>query len=150
MSIVTPWRCVARAFDTGDHEPGLSALDGCLEILGDTTVAIEPGNGLLDHPPAPQELEALGSIGSLDDFHSPAAEFGKRMRRLGAGIAGISKDVTQPSERTADAGEQRRCAIAVLDVCRVHDGTDEKADRVGHDVLLAALDLVAGDRGEVR
>jgi len=28
MSIVTPWRCVARAFDTGDHEPGLSALDG--------------------------------------------------------------------------------------------------------------------------
>ena len=40
-----------------------------------------------------------------------------------------------------DAGEHIGCAVAVLDIGGVDDGSDQKALRVGDDMALSALDL---------
>ncbi len=37
-----------------------------LEVLGEASVAAEPGQCSFDDPSAGQDLEALGGIGSLD------------------------------------------------------------------------------------
>jgi hypothetical protein len=49
------------------------------EVLGETAVSVEPCQGAFDDPAAGQEFEALGGIGSLDDFERPLADFGQRI-----------------------------------------------------------------------
>ena len=52
--------------DACDHNPGLGAGDGGFEDLGQRGVAIELGQGPLDHPSSPQNLEAFRGVGPLD------------------------------------------------------------------------------------
>src|SRR5579863_813498 len=79
--------------DAGDEEPSLSALDGSLEVLGETAIAVEPCNGAFDNPSLRQRLKASRSIGSPDDFDGPSAHFGECLAQLLAGVATIGKDV---------------------------------------------------------
>src|SRR6201993_3066031 len=72
------------------------------------------------------------------------AELGEGLLELSAGVGGISEDVAQPGKGAAHGGEQQRCAVAILDVGRMHDGGDEKPRRVGQQMALASLDLLAG------
>ena len=44
----------------------------------------------------------------------------------------------------ADAGEDIRRAVTVLDIGSVNDRSDQQALRVGDDMTLPALDLLAG------
>jgi hypothetical protein len=41
-----------QELDTGDQKPGEGAFDRGLEVLGETAVSVEPGDGALDHPAA--------------------------------------------------------------------------------------------------
>ena len=43
----------------------------------------------------------------------------------------------------SDAGENIGCAVAILDIGSVNDGSDEQALRVGDDMALSTLDLLA-------
>ena len=65
--------------DGGDKEPGGSRCNGLLEVLGETAVAVQPGQRALDHPAAGQDLKALGGVGPLDDFDGPLADAAKRI-----------------------------------------------------------------------
>lgn len=71
------YRCDApcHELDRGEEEPGSCAFDGSLEVLGQSAVAAEPGEGSFDHPAARKHLEALCGIGALDDLDSPPADF---------------------------------------------------------------------------
>ena len=51
------------------HEGGQS-FRKILEILGETPVAREPGEGALDHPAARQHDETLFLVAPLDDRHA--------------------------------------------------------------------------------
>src|SRR6266851_9072047 len=128
-----------EVLDTGDHKPSESTFDGGLEILGETAVSVEPGNGALDHPAAHDEVETRGGWGAPDDFDGPLAELFECGLELVAGVAGIGEDMAQPGKGIADGGEEERGSIAILNAGFMHDRADQQARCVGQDVALAAL-----------
>ena len=131
--------------DQSDEEPGGSAFDGPFEVFGKAPVPVQPGDCPLDHPASRQRLEAFGGVGALDDFQRPCADFGECGAEFVPGIAPIGEDVAQPREAVTDAGEHiGRAAVAILNIGGVNDGPDEQSLRVGEDMTLAALDLLAG------
>ncbi len=101
----------------GDGDPCLGTGDGFLPVLGEAPAATQPGEGALDDPPFWQNLEALGAIG---------------------------EDMAQPGKAVADGLQQLGRAVAVLDIGAMDDQCDQKAQGVGDDMALAALDLLAG------
>jgi len=84
--------------DTGDHDPSLCAGDGGLEVLGETTVASEPGEGAFDHPALGLGLEGADTLGSRHDLDRPPAEIGDRIEQLVAAIDAVGEDVPQLGE----------------------------------------------------
>src|SRR5690242_5209097 len=77
--------------DTGDEEPGLRTFEGSLEVFCQAAIAVEPGDGALDHPSPRQALEAFGGSGTPDDLKNPGAEPGQRHFELAASIGGMAK-----------------------------------------------------------
>src|SRR5271157_4971272 len=84
--------------DAGNIEPSHGALDRCFDILGQASVAVQPGKGSFHHPTPGQQDKALCSVRPLDDLHRPVAEAFQCRRKLVARIATVSKDVAQPGE----------------------------------------------------
>ena len=130
--------------DACDHEPGLGAGDGGLEVFGETAVATEPGKGALHHPTPGQDLEARHVVASLDDLQRPLADLFQRLAEFRSGVGAIGEDVAQPGEGPSDRGEQRRRAVAVLDMGGVNHAGDEPPAGVGEDMALAPLNQLAG------
>ena len=84
--------------DACDVKPGDRAFDGGLEILGQTAVAVKPGQSAFNHPASGQQDKTLGGIGSLDDLDCPVADLGESILQLVAGIGAVGKDVAQPGK----------------------------------------------------
>jgi len=129
-----------RSLDAGDHEPGRGTGDGRLEVLGETAVAAEPGEGALHHPTPGQDLEARHAVASLDDLQRPLADLLRRLAEFRSGPGAIGEDMAPPGEGPSDRGEQRRRAVAVLDVGGVNHAGDEEPAGVGEDMALACVD----------
>src|ERR1035437_9364960 len=139
-----PGEAAGHQLDAGDVKPSHCAFYGCLEILGQASVAVQPGEGAFDHPPPGQEYKALGSIRPFDDLDGPCAEVRQGMPQLVSGVAAISKDMAQPGKSTANARQQTWRAITILHVGRVDGGSNQQSYRVGEDMALAALDHLFG------
>src|SRR5665213_43926 len=129
--------------DVCDEDPCDSALDGCFEVLGQPSAAIEPSKGTLDHPAARQNLEAFGGIATSDDLDGPAAELGERVLEFFSGVTAIGEDMAQPRIELADRRQNSHGTIAVLNVGGMNQQSDKIALRVGDDMALAPLDLLA-------
>ena len=114
-----------------------------LEVLGQTSISVEPSQGSLDDPAAGDDFEALGGVGSLDDLDGPLSDTAQRAPEFVSGIAAVGEQVTQPGETRDDSDEHERRSVAVLDVGSVDHGVDQIALSIGEDVALAALDLLA-------
>ena len=95
-----------EALDACDHEPGLGAGDGGLEVLGETAVAPQPSKGALHHPTPGQHLEARHVVASLGDLQRPLADLLQRLGEFRSGVGAIAADVAQPGEGRSDRGEQ--------------------------------------------
>ena len=106
-------------------------------------IAAEPGEGALDHPPAGQQVKALGVAGALDDLE-PQPLAGRSTHGDLALIPSIGEQLLQPGETPSDARADQPQAVAVLDVGGMHDQPQRQAQRVGEQVALAAVDLLAG------
>ena len=111
---------------------------GGLEVFGETAVATEPGKGALHHPTPGQDLEARHVVASLDDLQRPLADLFQRLAEFRSGVGAIGEDVAQPGEGPSDRGEQRRRAVAVLDMGGVNHAGDEPPAGVGEDMALCA------------
>ena len=59
-----------------------------------------------------------------------------------AGIGAVGEEVAQPGEEVVDGFDNERRAIAVLHIGGVDRGADHQAGGIGHDMPLAALDLL--------
>lgn len=127
-----------------EEDPGLSAGDGSLDIHCERAAAAEPGEGSLDDPSSRQDFEALRLIGALDDLKGPSSDLAEAPLELVAAIAAVGEDMTQPGLAMANGVQHINGAVPILDIGAVDDGPDQKAKRVGQDVALAALDLLAG------
>ncbi len=93
--------------DACDHEPGLGAGDGGLEVLGETAVATEPGKGALHHSTPGQNLEARHVVASRDDLQRPLADLFQRLAELRPGVAAIGEDVPQLTRSRSQDFRQR-------------------------------------------
>src|SRR4030088_948531 len=102
--------------DAGEQQPGGSAGDGCLEVLGQASAAAEPGQGAFDDPSSGQEEEAFDAGGTLDDLDGPGAAMVDGGAQLGAAVDAIGEDVAQLWEGPAQGAQQRHGAMRVLDV----------------------------------
>src|SRR5437762_10327003 len=90
----------------GQQHPGCSAVDGCLEVFGETPAAAEPGEGALDHPSPGQQLEAFDTGWALDDFDRPGAAIGERAEQLGTAIDAVGEDMAQLGTGAAQRAQQ--------------------------------------------
>ena len=59
-------------------------------------------------------------------------------------VAGIGKQVPEPGEAPVESGADQGQAVAVLDVGGMDDQPQRQAQRVGEQMSLAAVDLLAG------
>lgn len=128
----------------GDEDPCLGAGDGSFPILGQASAASEPCKGAFDDPAARQEFEALGDVGAFDDLQVPIADLGQCAAEFGPGIAAVGEYMAQPGKARANGLEHAGGTVPILDVGAVHHQPYHQTERVGNDMALAALDLLAG------
>src|SRR5215208_1057343 len=129
--------------DRGEVDHGCGRGEGCLEILGQPSVAAEPSEGPLDQPALGQDGKAAGAGLALDDLEP------QTLLCCGTGsglplIAAIGEDQAEPGEAPAQPAADQRQPIAILDVGGVDDDHQQQAQGVDQNVALAAVDLLAG------
>ena len=146
MTAALPLACDAAGeqADMSEDDPGSCALDGGLEVLCKTSASVEPGEGSLYHPSAWQQDKAFGAVGAFDDFERPCAEPGQLLGELWACIIAISEEMAQPGIQRVDCLDDADGAVTVLDIGRVNIDANKMTERIGDDVALASLDLLAG------
>ena len=114
----------------GDEAPGFGAVDGFLPISCQTATATKPREGALDEAATGQYLEALCSVGSIDDLQIPAPEADKGAAQLWSGIAAISEHVAQPRGLATQFGKDPGRTFTFLNIgasrrCNILDGVPD-------------------------
>src|SRR6267154_4185148 len=130
--------------NAGDQEPCFGAGNAGLEVLGEATIASEPGEGAFDDPAFGLGFEGSDLLGASDDLDRPPAELGDRAAKLVATVDAVGEDMLQLGKVAPQRREQRYCAVIVLDIGGVHQQGEQEALRVGDDVALASLDPFGG------
>src|SRR6185295_10268747 len=143
LIISSPCETTGEQSNARDHDPSLGAGDGGLEVLGEATVASEPGEGTFNHPAAWLWLEGSDALRPSDDLDRPPAQVSQRPEQLWSTIDAIGEDVSQVREAAPEPSQQWHGAVIVLNVGRVHQQRDERAFR-GDDVTLASFDAFCG------
>src|SRR6201993_1778038 len=126
----------------GDVNPRFGAGNRSLEILCQAAISIEPSQGSFDDPAARQQYKAGSVSGAFDDLDGPLAKFGECLTQVGAIVDAVGEQVAQPGKHLMDGLDHQNGTIAILDIGGVHLGTDEQTASIGHNVALAALDLL--------
>ena len=81
--------------DVGNEEPGFGTYDGSLPVFCHSAASSKPCEGLLDHPPSGDDLEALRSVGALDDLQCPASDLFQCTPQLVPGVTSVREDMAQ-------------------------------------------------------
>src|SRR5205809_435414 len=115
MSVVGSSSCEAAGEQSqvGEKQPGGGTGDGCLEVLGESPTAAEPGKAALDHPSPRQELEAFDTGGALDDLDRPRAAISKRSEQLLAAVDAVGENMVQAGKSSAQRAQQRHRAVRI-------------------------------------
>src|SRR3954454_847421 len=142
LGISSSCEAAGEELDAGDHEPSLGAGDGGFEVLGQATVAPEPGEGALNHPSPRLGFESSDTMSSCDDLDGPFAEIGDRIEQFIASVDAVGEDVPQLGEAAAQRFEQWHGAMVVLHIGRVHESREQPTFGIGDDVSLAAFHLL--------
>jgi hypothetical protein len=100
--------------DARNGDEGRECIGQVLEILGESAVASEPGEGPFDHPASRQHDEACHVIGAFDDLDAQARNFGDGGIDLMGMVAGVGPDQLKPRKAVPYPIDRQRCAIAVL------------------------------------
>src|SRR5712671_3859857 len=131
-----PCEATRKHANACEHDPRLCAGDCLLEILGEATTAVEPGQGPFNHPAFRLSLESADTLRSCDDLNGPWPQFGDRVEQLVAAVDAVGEDMPQPGERVAELFQQRHRAVIVLDIGWVHLQDQQRTDRVGDNVTV--------------
>jgi hypothetical protein len=128
--------------DHGEAEEGGDGFGVALEVAGQSAVAADPGKGALDDPAFGQDDKAMG-VAALDDLQGPGAGLGDDLRHLRPLITGVGEDAFDEREGSPRGAQQLGRTVAILQVGRVDDHTQEEAQRIDQDVALATGDFLA-------
>ena len=87
---------------------GLGVIDTSLIVAGQAAGLIEPGEGALDDPALPHELEARGILAAADDLQMQLAKGTQPFDPCdqGTGRATVGPDDLQPAKEKGEAREQ--------------------------------------------
>src|ERR1700683_1172669 len=114
--------------------------DGSLEILGEASVSVDPGEETFDDPATWENREA-DLIGQLaHDFE----DYARRVCNTLGSIGGVGEDALDEWKRTARGLKQRHGAVAVLNGGRMNLQRERPSVGVDQRVTLAAFDLFSG------
>ena len=69
-------------------------------------------------------------------------QFGKSAAQIGAIVDAVGEQMAQPRKQLVDGLDDQHRPIAILDIGGVHLGTDQQTARIGHNMALAAFDLL--------
>jgi len=117
------------------HQPDGCQPDKCesvtgsvLEILGQPTAPVEPGECAFDHPASGQNLKALRRIRAFDDFDVQLRQQPGQFRtEFWPLVAAVSKELFQKWEQPEQGRQNQYPAIALLHVGRMNHGMQEQA-----------------------
>jgi hypothetical protein len=138
-----PGQASEHEADHGEADEGRRGSRIALEIAGEPSVAADPSEGPLDNPSPGQDDETMQLI-ALDDLKRPGAGLGDGRGGLGSLVAGISEDAPDEGKEAARASiEDKRGAVAILDIGGVDDDIQQEAERIDENMPLAARDLLA-------
>ena len=114
-------------------------------ILGEAAAAVEPGDRAFDDPTLGQLHEALGVVGSFDDFDFEAGQdFGERVAEDRPLIGAVGEQLLQERKLTEQRRQQQDAAVAILNVGGMNDGVQQQTQRIDQKMPLLALDQLAG------
>ena len=82
-------------------------------------------------------------VTAADDLEHPRAGPGDRIVHLPTLITCISNDPLQKRKAPSRLSQQSLGPVPILHAGRMHAGGQQQAERVGQDVALAAIDLLA-------
>jgi hypothetical protein len=139
------WSCQASEHDADHSEPdeGGDSARVSLEIAGQAAIATDPGQRSFDDPALGQDNKFVQFV-ALDDLDRPMAGAGSGSRDAGSLVAGIGEDALDKREEAAGSPiENQPRPIAILNVGRMNDDVQQKAERIDKDVALAPDDLLA-------
>ena len=80
--------------------------------------------------------------GAFDDLDRPLAEFDEGVAQIGAVIDTVGEEMAQAWKQLVNGLDDKPGTIAILDIGGVHRGTDSQTASIGHNVALAAFDLL--------
>src|SRR5258708_7025549 len=133
-----PCETARKHANAGEHDPCLCTGDCLLEILGEATTSVEPGQGPFNHPAFRLGLESADTLRSCDDLNGPRPQLGDGVEQFVAAVDPVGEDMPQPGERVAELLQQRHRAMIVLDIGWVHLQDKQRTDRIGDDVTFAS------------
>lgn len=115
-----------------------------LPVFGETSAAVEPGDGSFDDPAFWQDGEPFHHVRALDDLHLDLPhgplQTTLKLRSL---VATVGVKLEQEGVEAEHGRHQKHAAVAVLDIGGVDDGVKQEALGVYQDVAFPALDLLA-------
>jgi len=113
-------------------------------VLGEPSASVEPGDGAFDDPTLGQDDEALGLVGSFDDFGFEAREdAGQGAMKDRPVIGAVGEQLPQEGKQAAQGREQREAAVAILNVGGGDEAVQEQALGIDQNMPLLALDQLA-------
>src|SRR5512135_3437073 len=130
--------------DHGDVDPSLGTGCSSFVIAHQSPLVHQPAEGALDDPAASQYFEALGGIGTFDDFDG---QFGTEaldpVGKVLACVATIHPQDAQPSEPAQNAAQKHLGAVALGGVGWGHRHTEHQSQSIHQQMAFAAFDPFA-------
>ena len=123
-----------------------SALRLRLAVLGQSAAAASmPGDGAFDHPTPGLDDEALHPIASLDDLGLDIGQdAGQGCGERPGPDRRVGEQFPEKGKPTEQGRQDRETAVAILNVGGGDDAVQQQALRIDQNMLLLALDQLAG------
>ena len=122
----------------GEVNPALVRAGEALVTLAQAAGLVESAEGVLDHPAAGQQDEALARLGAQHHGQAEREPLGDPVHQL-ARVAAVDPDFPQ----LLAAAQQPPGTVAVLHAGGGHDRYQQQPQRVHQEVPLAPVDLLA-------
>jgi hypothetical protein len=114
-------------------------------VLCQPATATQPTDGALDNPTFGQNDEALGPIGTTDDFSGQVRhDVRKAVMEYRPRIGAVSKQLLEERELSEQCGQEHQATVAILNIGWRHQCMQQQTQCIDENVALLAFDQLAG------
>ena|SRR5438132_3545904 len=135
--------------DHTDMDHGLTIVGEVLVVLGQPAVTAEPGKGSFDNPTPGQQNKPLDSHRTKNRLQQPTAGVFDPFDQLPS-VCSVSPNDLQARELVLDPFQQTFGSVAILNVRRMNEHSQQQSQCVDQQVAFAARDFFSPRRSPVR